>query len=474
MSDTRAVAGKNRQLILRLTGLVSLVCLCIASCNSDSGTQQSRPLTGQSQALPTYHFRQGDDVLVDLADPTEANARLVYSVEPALPAGLTLDSFSGRITGVSSNLSASARYELRASLQSTDLVRYKVPFILGLHPPLPSTFEHLNERYSVETVVADALVPVRMAQAPDGRLFYTELQTGNIRVVGSDGQLQSLPFASLNIESGKEKGLLGLTLDPEFGSNGFVYVYATVPSHNGSMPHAEIVRFTALEDGAVDKTIIVDYLPAADLHNGGDLIFDNSGHLFLGRGDTDDAASAQQEGSLSGRILRYTRDGAIPVDNPYPGSAEWSRGLRNTFALALHPDTGDLFGADAGPASDDKLNFLQSGKNFVWGLESEPEGSGIGFTIKVWNEVITPTAMFFHSGTGTMSFKNQLFLSSYNEGNIRQIVLAGDRFTDYIREIEFASLSNTDSNNKPLHVMEGKGGSIYLSTFNAIYRIYPH
>lgn len=149
--------------------------------------------------------------------------------------------------------------------------------------------------------------------------------------------------------------------------------------------------------------------------------------------------------------------------------------MRNTFAMAIHPLTGDLFGADAGPASNDKLSFLQAGKNFVWGMQEEPQGNDIGFTIKQWDEVITPTSMFFHSGSGKVVFmKNQLFLSSYNEANVRRIVLTGERFTDYIREIELATLSGESTANKPLHVIEGRDGDIYLSTFDSIYRIYPN
>src|SRR5437867_10461693 len=36
-----------------------------------------------------------------------------------------------------------------------------------------------------------------MVFAPDGRLFYGEQYTGNIRVVSADGQLQVAPFATV-------------------------------------------------------------------------------------------------------------------------------------------------------------------------------------------------------------------------------------------------------------------------------------
>ncbi len=480
MIDTRSVVCANTGSVKWgvQVALAALIASTVVGCGGGSSQpQSSMALTAaaltaaQGLEQQAYHFRQGAPVQIDLTELIGAATQ--YTVSPGLPSGLVLDPVGGQISGEARVLSESTVYMLSAVVDGN--TESEVPFVLGLHPELPDAIEFLDNRYSARVLLANASVPVRMALAPDGRLFYAELLSGDLRIIDRDGQLLPAPFASLSIESGQEKGLLGLTLDPEFETNGFVYVYATVPSHNGAEPHAEIVRYTAMQNRAVDQTVIVDYLPVADLHNGGELLFDQSGHLFLGRGDTDEVSSAQLEGGLSGRILRYTRDGAIPEDNPYPGSAEWSRGLRNTFAMALQPETGDLFGADAGAANDDKLNYLQPGKNFVWGMEQEPQGSGIGFTVKVWEDVITPTAMFFHSGAGDLPvLKNRLFLSSYNDANIRQVVLAGDKFTDYIREVEFAALSEENTNNKPLHIMEGADGEIYLSTFDAIYHLYPH
>jgi glucose/arabinose dehydrogenase len=488
MTDTRFAVNR-----FRLTPLIQAMLLAVAGtvligCNgSTTGHQTDPPLTnspfiiGEAQPEHIFHFRLGDSVLIDTGELDFADASLAsgaadanslsYSISPQLPSGLTLDEVTGQITGTVTTLSEPTDYTISLNTESTNSHQN---FLLGLHPALPEALHHLDSRYSAEVLVADAKMPVRMVLAPDGRLFYNELKTGHVRVVNQQGALLQSPFATLEIQSVKEKGLLGLTLDPEFGSNGYLYVYATVPGHDSEDPHAEIIRYTASQDRAVDKTVIVDNLPVADLHNGGELLFDQSGHLFLGRGDIDDAATAQLEGSLSGLVLRYTKDGGIPSDNPYPGSAEWSRGLRNTFAMAIQPETGDLFGADAGPASDDKLNYLQPGKNFVWGMEDEPQGSGIGFTIRVWAEVITPTALFFHSGAGDSRFKNQLFLASYNDATVRRMIMVGDRFTDYLRELEFAVLDPQNALHKPLHVMEGQNGDIYLSTFNAIYRLYLH
>src|SRR5664279_3464449 len=65
--------------------------------------------------------------------------------------------------------------------------------------------------------------PTAMGFAPDGRLFVC-LQTGQLRVI-KDGILLEAPFVSLKVDSFNERGLLGVTFDPNFASNHFVYVY---------------------------------------------------------------------------------------------------------------------------------------------------------------------------------------------------------------------------------------------------------
>src|SRR5688500_16735229 len=74
--------------------------------------------------------------------------------------------------------------------------------------------------FRVETVTS-ATFPVRMAFAPDGRLFFNELQTGDVRI-WQNGTVQAQPFVSLNVAINGELGLLGIALDPNFAANAFV------------------------------------------------------------------------------------------------------------------------------------------------------------------------------------------------------------------------------------------------------------
>src|SRR3954471_11910931 len=64
-----------------------------------------------------------------------------------------------------------------------------------------------------ETQVATGLAEVTsMDFAPDGRLFVTELD-GKIRVI-KNGQKLATPFLSINVDRYNNRGLIGLTFDP--------------------------------------------------------------------------------------------------------------------------------------------------------------------------------------------------------------------------------------------------------------------
>ena len=85
----------------------------------------------------------------------------------------------------------------------------KVRETVRMEPPLASE------------LVTSADFPVSLAFAPDGRLFYNEFTTGNIRILTANGQLLPVPFAHVDVavpdvEVQAEWGLLGLAIDPEF------------------------------------------------------------------------------------------------------------------------------------------------------------------------------------------------------------------------------------------------------------------
>ena len=104
-----------------------------------------------------------------------------------------------------------------------------------------------------------------MAFAPDGRLFFAEQYTGNIRVIGAEGSLLPEPFAHFEIAHWLDYlfldwGLTGLALDPDFETNGYVYAFYSEPVNaDPSRPTAKpkLVRLTDSDNRGEDVTTIL-------------------------------------------------------------------------------------------------------------------------------------------------------------------------------------------------------------------------
>src|SRR5262249_52155762 len=113
------------------------------------------------------------------------------------------------------------------------LVAAPTPIPDGALPP-----DALPTDAVAEPFLTAADLPVALAFAPDGRLFYDELRTGNIRIV-QNGELLPTPFYQFAVSQTGSNGLVGLALDPDFAQNHFVY--ASYASASGPI---EVVRLT--------------------------------------------------------------------------------------------------------------------------------------------------------------------------------------------------------------------------------------
>src|SRR6185436_18211059 len=104
-------------------------------------------------------------------------------------------------------------------------------------------------------------------------------QGGQLRVI-KNGALLPTPFLTVTVNNDGERGLLGVTFDPNFAVNHFVYIYytATTPAI-----HNRVSRFTANGDIVVpgSEVVVLDLnnLSGASNHNGGAIHFGGDGKL---------------------------------------------------------------------------------------------------------------------------------------------------------------------------------------------------
>jgi glucose/arabinose dehydrogenase len=223
----------------------------------------------------------------------------------------------------------------------------------------------------VEPVVRDLATIWAIDFAPDGRIFLTE-RGGRIRTVRA-GVVDPEPWMSLQVVERGESGLLGLALDRDFASNGYVYVAYTYAADGGGLQN-RLVRLKEDQStgrGAFD-TVLLDEARGGQVHDGGRVKIGPDGKLYWTMGESGSPDLAQRLDTLNGKILRINPDGSIPADNPFPGSPVYSYGHRNVQGLAWQPGTGLLFATEHGPSGGqsccDEVNLIVPGQNYGWPL----------------------------------------------------------------------------------------------------------
>ena len=226
---------------------------------------------------------------------------------------------------------------------------------------------------SVEVLASGLDTPWAIAFSPDGRIFLTE-RPGRIRVIQA-GRLDAEPWLTLDVAETGEGGLLGLSLDPDFAQNRFLYVAHTYRDADGALRN-RLVRLREDPEtgrGAVDR-VLLDGAPGANLHDGGRVRFGPDGRLYWTLGDAQSPQLAQDTSALNGKILRLNPDGTVPPDNPFPGSPVYAYGLRNAQGLAWQPGSGRLYATEHGPSGGpegccrDEINLIEPAGNYGWPL----------------------------------------------------------------------------------------------------------
>lgn len=226
--------------------------------------------------------------------------------------------------------------------------------------------------------------PLDIQHAGDNRLFIVT-QPGVIWIIDSAGNKLSTPFLDINdkvINTGNERGLLGLAFHPDYKQNGYFYV-----NYIGNDGNTKISRFNV--SGNPDQAdpnselLLMGVTQPFQNHNGGCLHFGQDGYLYIGLGDGgsggDPQANSQNPQKLLGKILRIDVNNgspySIPSDNPFINSADtlkeiWSLGWRNPWRFSFDRITGDMWIGDVGQDNWEEIDFepkgAKGGLNYGW------------------------------------------------------------------------------------------------------------
>ena len=300
----------------------------------------------------------------------------------------------------------------------------------------------------------DLAFPTNLAFAPDGRLFFTEKSTGNVRIVDR-GELLPDPFVTIPVVPDAERGLLGIAIAPDFAEDPWVYLYLSDATDGIN----RLVRVRAEGDRGGSPQVLLEGLDsAAGYHNGGDLAFGLDGTLFVTIGEAHDPERAQDVRDVGGKIVRLNPDGSIPADNPFgPEEPAWSYGHRNSFGICVDPDTGELWETENGPDVNDEVNLIRSGTNYGWPLVTGRSGDG-RFEDPV---VVFPDTVAL---TGCAVVDGAVYFGAY-DGRLWRLS-ADRRDSGDPDQVASFDAGVTD-------VVLGPDGLLYVATADAIWRISP-
>ncbi|MEO5927362.1 MAG: PQQ-dependent sugar dehydrogenase [Patescibacteria group bacterium] len=309
--------------------------------------------------------------------------------------------------------------------------------------------------YAAKTIQTGLNVPWDIAFLPDGQMLVTE-RPGTLRRIGQ----HPFSFPIPAVAGAGEGGLMGIALHPDFTSNHLVYLYYTTndPLRN------KIARFRLDEDKLTFDKVILDSIPSAIYHDGGQVTFGPDGMLYLTTGDANTSENAQNISSLAGKTLRLTPEGGIPSDNPF-GTAIWSYGHRNAQGIAWDAQ-GRMWQTEHGRSGAvsgyDELNLIEKGKNYGWPtIEGGETRAGMVTPAKNSSSVVTwaPSGIAYVNGTlffaglrgeslyaadvnaeGAITSFRQYFQGTY--GRLRGVVVGTDGFL-------YLTTSNRDDRGTP-------------------------
>jgi glucose/arabinose dehydrogenase len=276
----------------------------------------------------------------------------------------------------------------------------------------------VDPNLAVRTAVSGLSQPISLAFVGPSEMLVLEKATGRVqRVAGGAVQGTALDLA---VNSGSERGLLGIALHPRFPADPGVYLYWTESSTGAD---TTVLSQTPLLGNRVDRfvwngsTLTFDRnliriraiqqdagQPERGNHDGGVLTFGRDGKLYVFTGDVgrrgnlqnlvcgptatcpgpivpDDqfGGPAPDDAHRTGVVLRLNDDGTTPTDNPFFAAGAtmggevganvqriFSYGHRNSFGMAVDRRSGSLWLEENGDDSFSELNRVEPGMNGGW------------------------------------------------------------------------------------------------------------
>lgn len=298
--------------------------------------------------------------------------------------------------------------------------------------------------------------------APDGRMFLSEWRRGYLRIATYDAQSDTwtllpepfhkfyTPDSPLHGEGmydsdGNEarsknhrRGTLrGFTLDPDFATNGYIYVTYMHEDERSGYRLSRVQASNEDPNRSTGAETILLRCPfwggsgSPGAHNGGGIGIGADGRLYASFGDGGGGSeNAQSLDFFAGKVVRLNRDGSIPSDNPFYNSttgdlrAIYCLGLRNPVGMSRHPVSGNLYISSFQGSGKADTFRVAAGANYGHG-----NYAGIGTETEEWVNTkfgglagATDTVWYPAGGGWPAAFEGDCFAANWKgDGGILRI-----------------------------------------------------
>lgn len=312
-------------------------------------------------------------------------------------------------------------------------------------------------------------VPWALGFLPGGDVLITE-RPGRLRLV-KGGALVAEPLATLDVAKSGEGGLLGLAVDPDFAANRLIYLYLTARSGGDALNRIERWKLSEDHLSATRDKVLLANIPSASVHDGGRLRFGPDGMLYAGTGDARTPADSRDLKTLAGKLLRLTRDGEVPADNPVSGSYVFASGLRNTQGFDWRDDA-TLYVVDHGPSGDtgrsgaDEINVVKAGDDLGWPeIFSCETKAGLVTPSLTFERAAPPGGAAVYRGSRIPAWKDALVVGTLGSRHLHLVWFAdGTRRVDR-HEVYFQG-DPPSGLGRLREVQMGPDGELYVTTSN--------
>ena len=294
--------------------------------------------------------------------------------------------------------------------------------------------------------------PVYALQEPGSNDLWVAEHAGKIyrfnnrKEVTAEEKTNILDISS-RVKQDDASGLKSFAFHPEYGQDEspnahYIYLfyrYTPFPPDNGDSAYLRLSRFSVQANGQINadsELVLIQQFSVSRWHDGGDILFDNEGYLYVSLGEDTQVAHAQTlNGGLFGGVIRidvdmdttrshpirrqpqnmapslppgwensFSQGYYIPNDNPWQSDGGtyleefYAIGLRSPHRMTYDQVNDEIWLGDVGESRREEINLITKKANYGWPIwEGSLPGDKAGNVLLNEGDIAFPVYSYTHT-----------------------------------------------------------------------------